>query len=443
MIMKSINRREFIGTVGAASAFTIISPKNTRATSEKIKVGVMGLGGRGRFLTERFARRPDVDIVYLCDVDQRLFSYSREIVAEYQDKQPKLTQDFRDILNDPDVDAIVSATPVHWHALSTIMACQAGKDVYVEKPLTVTPWEGIKMVEAARKYKRVVQVGCQTRSAPYVVNAVDYVQSGKLGDVHEASVYQVVDWKANIDNTKEEPVPEGLDYDMWCGPAPKLPYIPGHWFRNRWDFNVGAVNGDIFHQTDIARYLLNVTSPKSAFSSGGVYHFKDGREIPDTISTHLEYDKLILKIEGAVWAANFKKIPTAVRDSDQFPDWERCSTKIELYGTKGFLRLGRQGGGWQAFNEKGDMVVSEPGRQADNIHISNFIDCMHSRKLPNADVEEARRTDLLLHLSNLSARVGNQKLIYDPVKKNFTNSPEANKFLRRKDRDPWIIPERV
>ncbi|MFC2124591.1 Gfo/Idh/MocA family protein [Bacteroidota bacterium] len=441
--MKSMNRRKFLGTVGAASAFTIMKHTKSSASNDKIKVGIMGLGGRGRFLTERFVQRPDVEIVWLCDVNQRLFSYGREIVAEYQDKRPELTQDFRDILNDPDVDAIVSATPVHWHALSTIMACQAGKDVYVEKPLTVTPWEGIKMVEAARKYKRVVQVGSQTRSAPYVEHAVNYVQSGKLGDVHEASVYQVVDWKSNIYDAEEEPVPEGLDYEIWCGPAPKLPYRPGHWFRNFWDFNVGAVNGDIFHQTDIARYMLNVTFPKSAYSSGGVYHFKDGREIPDTISTHLEYDKLIYKIEGAVWAANFIKIPTSVRDSDQFPDWEWCSTKIELYGTKGFLRLGRQGGGWQAFNEKGDMVISEPGRQADNIHIANFIDCMRSRKLPNADVEEGRRTDLLLHLSSISARAGNKKLVYDPENNNFSNLPEANKFLRRKDREPWVIPEKV
>jgi predicted dehydrogenase len=441
--MRSFNRRQFLGTVGAATTISILPGNFSKASNETIKVGVMGLGGRGRFLTERFVQRPDVDVIYLCDVDKSKFSYGREIVAEYQDKQPRLTQDFRDILNDPEVDAIISATPVHWHALSTIMACQAGKDVYVEKPLSVTPWEGIKMVEAARKYKRVVQVGCQTRSAPYVEHAVDYVQSGKLGDVHVASIYQIVDWKNNIYNTKEEPVPDGLDYDMWCGPAPKLPYRPGHWFRDFWDFNVGSINGDIYHQVDIARYMLNVAFPKTAYSSGGVFHFNDGREIPDTISTLLEFDKLNFKIEGAIWAANFRKIPTSVRDSDQFPDWEFTSTKIELYGTKGFLRLGRQGGGWQAFNENGDIVVAEYGRQADNIHIENFIDCMRSRKLPNADVEEGRRSDLLLHLSNISYRAGNQKLIFDPSKNNFSNSVEANTFLRRKDREIWKIPDKV
>jgi len=441
--MKSLTRRQFLGTVGAASTFTILSNKKSMASDDTIKIGMMGLGGRGRFLTERFVQRPDVEILYLCDVNQAQFSYAREIVAEYQDNQPKLTQDFRDMLNDPDVDAIVNATPVHWHALGTIMACQAGKDVYVEKPLSVTPWEGLKMVEAARKYKRVVQVGCQTRSAPYVKNAADYVQAGKLGDVHIASVYQIVDWKNEVHNTKEEPVPDGLDWDMWCGPAPKLPYIPGTWFRDRWDLNVGSVNGDIFHQADIARFMLNVAFPKSAYSTGGLYYFNDGREIHDTISTHFEYDKLLYKIEAALWAANFRKIPTNVRDSDQFPDWDFTSTKIELYGTKGFLRLGRQGGGWQAFNENGDIVVSEYGRQSDNIHIGNFIDCIRSRELPNADIEEGRRSDLLLHLSNISSRAGNKKLIFDPVNNNFGSDSEANKFLRRKDRDPWIIPDKV
>ena len=441
--MKSLNRRQFIGSLGAVGAFHMLSKKSARAAEEKIRVGIMGLGGRGRFLTERFVQRNDVEITYLCDVDNKRYAYGREIVAEYQDKQPRVTQDFRDMLNDPEVDVVVNATPVHWHALGTIMACQAGKDVYVEKPLSVNPWEGLKMVEAARKYKRVVQVGCQTRSAPYVQKAVDYIRNGNLGDIHIASVYQIVDWKNNIHSTQVEPVPDGLDYEIWCGPAPKLPYRPGHWFRDQWDFNVGSIGGDIFHQVDLTRFLLNVDFPKTAASTGGVFYFSDGREIPDTISTHFEYDKLICKIEAAIWAANFKKIPTAVRDSDQFPDWEFTSTKIELYGTKGFLRLGRQGGGWQAFNEHGDIVAQEYGRQADNIHIANFLDCVRSRALPNADVEEGRRSDLLLHLSNLSARIGNKKLEYNSEGNNILNVKEANQYLRRQDRAPWKIPEQV
>ena len=148
--MGTLNRRQFIGTIGGASAFSILSRKNSKAADSKIKVGIMGLGGRGRFLTERFAQRPDIDITYLCDVNNRRYAYGREIVAEYQDKQPKLTQDFRDMLNDPDVNVIVNATPVHWHALSTIMACQAGKDVYVEKPISYNIVEGRLIFSNAR-----------------------------------------------------------------------------------------------------------------------------------------------------------------------------------------------------------------------------------------------------------------------------------------------------
>src|SRR5210317_1396976 len=154
--MNTLNRRDFMGTLGAASTFTILNPTNAFSANEKIKVGIMGLGGRGRFLTERFVQRDDVEILYLCDVNQRRFSNVREIVAEYQDMQPKRTQDFRDMLNDPEVDVIVNATPVHWHALGTIMCCQAGKDVYVEKPMAHNMWEGRKMIEAARDRKSVV-----------------------------------------------------------------------------------------------------------------------------------------------------------------------------------------------------------------------------------------------------------------------------------------------
>jgi predicted dehydrogenase len=191
--MKSINRREFIqGSVGAAAASALFSPGRAYAASDKVIIGVMGLGGRGTYLAEQFAKRPDAEIAYLCDADTRRFARARKVVEEAQhglaipdrDKSPKLVQDFRRILDDGSVDALINATPDHWHALGTIMACQAGKDVYVEKPLAHSIWEGRKMVEAARKYNRVVQVGMQSRSAPYVHKARQYIQSGKLGDIH-------------------------------------------------------------------------------------------------------------------------------------------------------------------------------------------------------------------------------------------------------------------
>jgi predicted dehydrogenase len=231
---------------------------------------------------------------------------------------------------------------------------------------------------------------------------------------------------------------------MWCGPAPKLPYRPGTWWRDMWDFTTGSIGGDIYHQLDLARYLVDKKFPKSVYSAGGVQYFHDGREIPDTLLTEYEFDgKLTIHVEAALWTPNFKKTPSSIRDSDQFPDWEFNSTKVELIGTEGYLRLGRHGGGWQVFNAQGDMVVSEYGRHPNEAHIANFIDCIKTRQKPNSDVEDARYSALLIQLANISARSGNKKLLYDPGNNSILDPDASNQFMRRKDRAPWIIPEKV
>lgn len=223
--MKSINRRQFLkNSVGAATTFTLLAQRKSFAANDKVIIGVMGLGGRGKHLAEKFAQRPDTEVAYLCDVDSGRFARAREAVEEAQDKKPKLVKDFREILDDSCVDAIVNATPDHWHGLGTIMACQAGKDVYVEKPLCHNIWEGRKMVEAARKYKRVVQVGTQSRSGKDFKESVEYVRSGKLGDIYIVRIFNMLGFPSRPKGP-ERPVPEGLDYDMWCGPAPKVPYM--------------------------------------------------------------------------------------------------------------------------------------------------------------------------------------------------------------------------
>ena len=180
--MKSLNRRQFMkASLGTLATLTALPKSKSYAANEKVIIGVMGLGGRGTYLAERFAGRPDAEIAYLCDADSRRFGRARNAVDEAQGKMTKMVQDFRKILDDPAVDVLINATPDHWHALGTIMACQAGKDVFVEKPMAHNVWEGRKMIEAARKYKRVVQVGMQSRSAPYMKKAVEYIRSGKLG----------------------------------------------------------------------------------------------------------------------------------------------------------------------------------------------------------------------------------------------------------------------
>jgi predicted dehydrogenase len=442
--MKSLNRREFMkGTIGAAAGLTALSQPRARGAGEKVIIGVMGLGGRGTFLAESFAKRPDVEIAYLCDPNTRRFARAREVVEEAQETRPKMVQDFRKILDDKSVDALINATPDHWHALGTIMACQAGKDVYVEKPMAHNIFEGRKMIEAARKYKRVVQVGMQSRSAPYSSKAKEYVQSGKLGDIYIVRVFNMMQHPMQK-KVPDQPVPEGFDYDMWCGPAPKLPYNPGRAWLNQWEYSVGPIPGDLIHQLDMSRFLLNdIPYPKTVNHAGGVYALKDGREIPDTQMVTYDYGPLTLMAESALWTPYMKKIPGNIRDSDQFPNWQFCSTRVEVLGTKGFMYYGRHGGGWQAYDSNDELVHSEYGRQGDKWHQQNFIDCIRTRKRPNADVEIGHKSVLLCHMANISYRVGNRKLDFDPQTETFTNCPEANTYIKRKYREPWVVPENV
>lgn len=442
--MKSLNRREFIKeSVGAATTFALLSPRKLRGANDKVVIGVMGLGGRGTYLAERFAKRSDVEIAYLCDVDTRRFARARETVEEAQDRSPKMVQDFRRILDDGSVDALINATPDHWHGLGTIMACQAGKDVYVEKPMAHNIWEGRKMVEAARKYNRVIQVGMQSRSAPYVHKARQYIQSGKLGDIHLVRVFNMMQHPRQQESP-DRPVPEGFDYDMWCGPAPKLPYNPSQRWLSQWEYSCGPIAGDAVHQLDLARLLVDdVPYPKTVCHFGRVDALLDGRETPDTQLAIFEYDRFSLLFEAALWTPYMKKTPVEIRDSDRFPNWPFSSTKVEILGTEGFMYFGRHGGGWQAYDSNSELVHSEYGRQADREHQDNFIDCIHTRKKPIADVETGHQSVLLCHLANIAYRVGNQKLEFDPQGESFKNCDEANKYLKRQYRQPWVVPDKV
>ena len=442
--MKSLNRREFMkGSIGAAATFAVLSQGKAYAANDKVVMGVMGLGGRGTFLAQKFAQRPDTEIAYLCDANTRRFARAREAVEEAQDRKPKLVQDFRRILDDRNVDVLINATPDHWHGLGTIMACQAGKDVFVEKPLAHNIWEGRKMVEAARKYKRVVQVGMQSRSAPYVHKARRYIQSGKLGDVYLVRVFNMMQHSKQKESPSR-PVPQGFDYDMWCGPAPKPPYNPSRRWINQWEYSCGPIAGDAVHQLDLARYLINdIPYPKTVSHAGGVNGLRDGREIPDTQLATFEYGRLTLLMEAALWTPYMKKTPWDIRDSDRFPNWPFSSTKVEILGTEGFMYFGRHGGGWEVYNAQGELAHSEYGRQADKEHQDNFLDCIRTRRRPNADVEMGHLSVLLCHLANISYRVGNQRLVFDPQTESFTNCDQANRYLKRKYRKPWVVPDKV
>jgi predicted dehydrogenase len=449
--MKTMNRRGFLkGSLGAATTFTVLSQSAGRAAANKVVLGIMGVGGRGRALLQSLVKSSDVRIKYICDADTRCYGPAAEIVVEGHNYKPQFVQDFRKILEDPEVDAIVIATSDRWHAPATIMACQAGKDVYVEKPLSLSIWEGRKMIEAARKYRRVVQVGTQSRSAPYTDKASQYIRSGKLGDVHLARVFLMQN-SPPIHVAEPQPVPDSLDYDLWCGPSPMLPYRPGRWFWRLWDFYVGYIMADMIHQVDLVRCLIDKQYPDTVSNAGGVYHFNDGREQPDTQFTTFEFGPLTLLFEASLWSPYMHRI-VHLPDETAFPDWPFSATKVEICGTKGFMCFGRHGGGWQVFEgdsrtRESRAVVSEPASvkfgSIIDVHFEDFIDCVRTRKRPKADVEQVHYSMTLCHLANISYRVGNRKLRFDGATETFVNDAEANTYLKGNYRKPWVVPENI
>ena len=441
--MKTLNRRQFLKqSMGAATALTVLSGPRVFGANERIVVGVMGVGGRGTSLLEKFAARQDVAIAYVCDPDSRRSKAAAGLVEKAQGRAPKTVQDFRRILEDKSVDVMINATPDHWHALGTILACQAGKDVYVEKPMAHNVWEGRKMVEAARKYQRVVTVGMQSRSAPYVRKAIEVLRSGRLGEIHEVRVLNQM--LHSMSKPPGQPPPAEWDDELWCGPAAKPAYsAAGNWLPF-FEYSCGPIPGDAVHQLDLARFLLgDPPAPKSVIASSAIRVLRDGRDTPDTQLAAYEYDGLTLQFDGALWTPYLRKTPMELRDKDQIPNWPFNSTRIELYGTRGFMYVGRHGDGWQLFDADAKLVENSTGRQGDAAHIENFLQCVRLRALPAADVEQGHQSVLLCHLANIAWRAGRGSLAFDPQTESFPSAPEANQFLKRKDREPWVVPDQV
>ncbi|HVN80589.1 MAG TPA: Gfo/Idh/MocA family oxidoreductase [Terriglobia bacterium] len=445
--MQKETRRSFLKKAGLTTAFAgDLLNLNVRAAgaNERIIIGVMGVGGRGGYLAKALAKRRDVEVAFVCDVDTRVFPEAVKVVADGQSKEPKTTTDFRKILDDRSVDALFIATPDHWHALPTIMACQAGKDVYVEKPATHNVWEGRKMIEAARQYRRIVQMGNQTRSASYAQAGIEYVRSGKLGEVHLVRVLNMKE-RPSIGHKKDEPVPQGVDYNMWLGPAPKRPFNPNrfhynwHWF---WDYSGGDIVNDGVHQIDLARWLIGQGYPK-AVSSTGIKSFDDDQETPDTQTVQYSFEGLTMVFELTLWTPYIRKTTDEERNSDQFPNWLFNSTRVEVYGTKGLMMMGRQGDGWQVFGSEGKEIAAGQGGDPLPAHLDNFFACVKSRKRPNSDIEDGHQSTVLAHLGNISSRLGGRQLVYDGKSELFVNDEEANRYLKRAGRSPWTIPDAV
>jgi len=277
------------------------------------------------------------------------------------------------------------------------------------------------------------------------MSAVEYIRSGKLGDVHLTRVMDMRE-RPTIGKAVPEPVPAGVDYDRWLGPAPDRKFDRNHFHYNWhwfWDYSGGDIINDGVHQMDIARWLIGKDYPNSVSTQGGILSFQDDQETPDTMVVSYKYDDMMMTFELALWTPYIKKTPWEFRDTDQFPNWPFNAMRIEVYGTKGMMYMGRHGAGWQAYDADGKEVACGPGRHPHGPHLDNFFDCIRTRKRPNGDIEHGHLSTVLCHLGNISYRVGGRKLVFDGKSETFVNDPEADKYLKRAGRAPYTMPENV
>ncbi len=419
-----MNRRYFFPAM-------MLAARRAVAASDKITIALMGVRGRGRSLTTAFCAQPDVNVAYMCDIDQNVVEAAYKIIEQSGRKRPPLVADIRKCLDDRSVDAIVMGTPLHWHAPGTILACNAGKDVYVEKPISHNIREGRLMVEAARRNNRIVQVGSQLPSLPATQAFNDYVQSGKLGRVLMAKVWNA-QLRNNIGHKEDEAVPAGIDYETWTGPLPKMTFN-----RNRfhgtvnwhWHYGTGDIGNDGVHELDIARRALGVQLPKAVSGMGRKMYFDDDQQTPDTMNITYDYGDKLLMYEQRLWN------PYGL---------ESCDNGVAVYGDKAVAQFGKFRGrnwGFRVLDgEDGKEIHSEEHDKTsiDTPHARNFLDSMRSRQKPRVEIEEGHWSTS--HLGNIVARTG-RAIEFDPKTEQVVGDADANKLVRREYRQHWSTPK--
>lgn len=431
----AVSRRRFLFSTAGAATIPWMVPtlaqvsSNVTGANDRIRVALIGCGGMGRGDLAVFLQNSEVDCVALCDVDDRMITEGLRTVAAHRRNKPDTAKDFRRIIERKDVDAVIVATPDHWHALPTIYACQAAKDVYVEKPLATTIDEGRSMVIAADRYKRIVQMGAQRRSSPTYAEAVEFVRSGKLGKVGLARAWACLDWIKPIGNPADSPPPLEVDYNLWLGPAPKRPYNINRFhfnFRWFWDYAGGLMTDWGVHLIQVLLWAMGSDAPKAVLSSGGKYVLEDHSETPDTQMTIYEFPTYTL-----VWE-------------------HRVGIGLGLYqrpwgmafvGTEGTLVINDSG--WEILREPSKDSL-EPkkfpgGTDPRPAHVRNFLDCVKSRQQPVENLDEGQYISTVAHLGNIALRSG-QKILWDPKDEKITNSPEADRLVGVDYRRPWMLP---
>ena len=425
-----MTRRRFLATSALAASRVL-------GANDRFRIAVMGIRGRGKGLLHSFSALPDVEIAAVCDVDTRLFDQRLAPVAERQGRPPRTLTDFRRLLDDPAIDALVIATPDHWHALPTILACQAGKHVYVEKPAGHNLREGQVMLAAARRYNRVVQVGLQSRSGRHFAEACEYIRAGAIGKVVMAKAWESARQSA-VPPQPDAPVPPGVEYDLWIGPAPQRPFNPNR-FHSHWhwlfDYGTGDLGNDGVHRVDYARRGLAAgfeaqgrrlpDFPTAVSASGGKHYFDDAQEWPDTLLVTWEYPGATLLYEMRTWSP--------------YP-MEGEAEGAAVYGDKGYVLIGNDS--WRAFGPQGEPGPSGASSNDDHdlAHKQDFFEAIRSNRRPACDIEIGHVASAYTHLGNIAWRVS-RKLRFDAATQRFLEDPEANLLLTRTYRKPWTLPD--
>ena len=442
--MKS-NRRDFInqtltGTAalslgGILPGFSAKSYAGIMGANDRITVAMMGVNSRGKVLADQFAKQNNCEVLYVCDVDSRAADVCLESVAGIQKNRPKAAPDFRKALEDKQLDALVVAAPDHWHAPAAILACAAGKHVFLEKPVSHNPREGELLVAASAKYDNVIQVGNQRRSWPIVVEAIQDLHTGLIGRPYFAKA-----WYANnrpsIGTGKVTAVPSWLNYDLWQGPAPRKAYKDNlihynwHWF---WDWGTGEAGNNGTHMVDLARWGLGVDYPVRVTSSGGRYRYKDDWQTPDTQVVTMEFNN----DTSMVWEG---------RSCNDHPS-EGSSVGVIFYGENGCLVI--LGNAYIVYDIKNKVVKEvtsdyiinpldflNPSENLDEVHIRNFLDSIRKKAIVNADLLGGHKSSLLCQLGNIALRTGNT-LHIDPANGHIKNDPAALKLWSREYQAGW------
>jgi predicted dehydrogenase len=436
-----IERRDFIkrgiATVGAAAA----AGANILGANDRVRVGVIGPGRQGRGVMKTFMRNADAQIVALCDVFQPQMDFA---IKDAKLEGVDTYRDFRRLLDRKDIDAVIVASPDHWHALQTVMACQASKDVYVEKPISSAVDEGSKMVQAARRYNRVVQVGTQQRSGDHYQKAAEIIRGGQLGKITFVRTWNFGNQTpVGIGNPPDTNPPDGLDWDMWLGPAPMRPFNqnrfgvhPDRWssFRWFWDYAGGMMTDWGVHHLDIVQMAMGVEAPAAITAMGGKLALSDNRETPDTLMVTYEYPS---EKTGAEKNGGF--VCTYENRECNGQGWNGHDYGILFHGADATLYINREY--FEITPERGRNVearrVKNENRQGE-AHVRNFLDCVKSRQRPTSDIEIGHRSTTTCLLGNVALRSG-RRIVWNAKTEKIEDDGAASKYLSREYRKPWKL----